>query len=82
MTKRVEPRKDWTKYPPEYISYGQHKHGFGIYHINGLDYWIDEECAMPYEKKKYKAYLKSKGFTEPLETQKTNSLTDKGKVGE
>lgn len=60
----MSDRKHWSSYPSNSILYGQHRHGFGIYHIGGQDYWLDEECATDYERKKYAEYMKSKGYTD------------------
>jgi hypothetical protein len=57
-------RKHWSEYPIDETCYGQHKYGFGVYHLQGKDYWLDWESATDYEKQKYREYLKSKGYEE------------------
>lgn len=62
----MSKRKNWTEYPPEQTSYGQHKYGFGIHLITGVEegYWDDPECSLPHEKEKYQEYLKRNGWKE------------------
>lgn len=66
-------RKHWVDYPNGNTGYGSCRVkygnkiylGFGIYAWgNGQeDYWLDQECATPDEKKTYRQYCKIRKFT-------------------
>lgn len=62
-------RKHWSEYNPNDILYGSHKYGIGVYIINPttrkeIEYWLDYECALEEEIKRYQEYLKDNNWDE------------------
>lgn len=74
MKTKLKKRKHWHDYPSDvtlygYLKYKDVSYGMGVYRFSPktyktLEIWLDYEVATEDEVKRYKKYLKEKGWKE------------------